>query len=180
MKQAVVKCDVCGGHYVAQMAADSSPTFCCSNTPRCSSTKSVCEFVLAYIRQYGINVYRWGAHCWNCCEITPIYTYRLIRDLAWVSPFFNSFPEVMLGTLPSVDAFFIEHFDSVKGVGKAGRAVNTCIYCGAQQGQVFRINDHALFLKQQRASHANFCMGNIVYPDTAWIENDIKAIFDCP
>lgn len=33
MKQAVVKCDVCGGYYVAQMAADGSPVFCCSNTP---------------------------------------------------------------------------------------------------------------------------------------------------
>ena len=47
----------------------------CTNFPKCKSKLSKSKFMLSFIKENGINIYKWEKKCWKCGKTrTSIHT----------------------------------------------------------------------------------------------------------
>ncbi len=117
----------------------------CSNYPNCTSTLSVPDFVLTYLKIYGLNIYSWKRVCYKCQKNTNVFSYFLNYELVNADDFFSSFFGIGLGDLEYIDNILSERISTVKmrysKTTNSKYMANTCEHCGALQGRNYVVDD---------------------------------------
>lgn len=139
-----IRCKQCNGHYV--LRDGKYGTFAgCSNYPHCKSTMKLFEFVQAFIKEHGINIYRWEKDCWKCGKRTPVFSYYLNNELEELDEDLGSYGPIGLGDLDHIDQLLGKEFSSIKmrysNTTKSKYMANTCVHCGALQGRNYVVDD---------------------------------------
>lgn len=157
----------------------------CSNYPSCKSTLNLPDLVLNYIRNYGLNIYRWERECYKCKKKTPVYSYYLDYDLADLDELFSmGGPTVGLGDLNYIDELLSKQIPTIQqrysNTTKSNYMANTCEHCGALQGRNYVVDDpHEIIgeLWHDRGMR-KFLYTNIKIKDIAPLQKDIKQLYD--
>jgi hypothetical protein len=97
------------------------------------------EFVQAFIKEHGINIYRWEKDCWKCGKRTQVFSYYLNYELEELDEDLGSYEPIGLGDLDHIDQLLGREFSSIKmrysNTTKSKYMANTCVHCGALQGR---------------------------------------------
>jgi hypothetical protein len=77
------------------------------------STLKILDFVYEYTKNYGVNIYAWDKVCWKCGKNTKVYSYYLSYDLSEVDNYFESFSNVGLGDINSMDKLLSTKYPNI-------------------------------------------------------------------
>ena len=178
-----VKCRLCNGHYVLR-SGKFGDFMGCSNYPNCKSTLKLGDFVLEYIKTYGINIYAWNKLCWKCGKSTKVYSYFLNYDLAEaeIDEYFESLGFIGLGDIETIDKLLSLKYPTIckkfsKTINESYFA-NTCEHCKALQGRNYVVDDpHEIMHELFYNGMDKYFVENIPYEKAKVSLNEIKSLF---
>ncbi|MGG3523667.1 topoisomerase DNA-binding C4 zinc finger domain-containing protein [Bacillus pseudomycoides] len=144
-----VKCNDCNGFYILR-SSDYGEFGGCTNFPKCKSKLSKSNFILSFIKENGMNIYKWERLCWKCGKNTEVYSYYLHYQLLKSSTKTNVVVFAGIGDIESVDNYLTNKYPSIQlKYSKTINSIyiaNSCIHCNALQGKNYIVDDpHEIF-----------------------------------
>ncbi|MBT2576912.1 topoisomerase DNA-binding C4 zinc finger domain-containing protein [Bacillus sp. ISL-8] len=144
-----VKCKDCNGFYMLR-SSDYGEFGGCTNFPKCKSKLSKSKFMLSFIKENGINIYKWEKKCWKCGKNTDVYSYYLHHQQLKSSANTTALVFAGIGNLKSVDNYLTNKYPSIQikysKTTNSRYTANTCIHCNALQGKNYVVDDpHEIF-----------------------------------
>ncbi|MDA2385409.1 topoisomerase DNA-binding C4 zinc finger domain-containing protein [Bacillus cereus] len=144
-----VKCNDCSGFYILR-SSDYGEFGGCTNFPKCKSKLSKSKFILSFIKENGINIYKWEKKCWKCGKNTEVYSYYLHYQLLKSSVNATALVFAGIGYIQSIDNYLTNKYPSIQlkysKTINSGYIANTCIHCNALQGKNYIVDDpHEIF-----------------------------------
>ncbi|HFJ9466699.1 topoisomerase DNA-binding C4 zinc finger domain-containing protein [Bacillus sp. FSL L8-0199] len=144
-----VKCNDCNGFYILR-SSDYGEFGGCTNFPKCKSKLSKSKFILSFIKENGINIYKWKKKCWKCRKNTDVYSYYLHYQLLKSLGNTTALVFAGIGDIKSADNYLTCKYPSIQlKYSKTINSIyiaNTCIYCNALQGKNYVVDDpHEIF-----------------------------------
>ena len=177
-----ILCPKCDGYFI--LKDGKFGTFAgCSNFPKCKETKKIYQLVLDYIKNNGINIYKWEKNCWKCKQNTSVFSYFLTYELQFIDEYFNmAFGTIGLGDIFYVDKLLSEHIPTIKrmysNTTKSYSIANTCEHCGALQGRNFVVDDpHEIMNELFSRGMNKYYYATLPIEDISNIEKGIKYLF---
>lgn len=179
-----IACKSCSGIYDVDWY-DEKTFVRCSNYPKCKSTLSLTDFILEYLKKYGLKIYRWEKICYKCKKTTYVYSYYLNYELEYLSLYFQAYGNnVGLGDLNYVDNILKNQIDTIKmcysNTTHSSYIANTCQHCGALQGKYYVVDDPHEILNELWHEHSmtKFLFKHLNFDDVSPLRNDIENIYE--
>ena len=178
-----ISCGSCNGYY--KIREGKYGVFAgCSNYPTCKSTLNIPDFILKYIQNYGLNIYRWEKECYKCKKKTPVYSYYLDYDLADLDELFSlGGPTVGLGDLSYIDDLLSKQISTIQlrysNTTKSKYMANICEHCGALQGRNYVVDDPHEIIGElwHDRDMGKYLYTNIKIKDITPLKMDIKQLY---
>lgn len=177
-----IRCKQCNGTYVLREGRYGAFAGC-TNFPRCKSTMKFFELVQAFIRERGINIYRWQRICWNCEKNTPVYSYFLDYELKELDEYLSTYGPIGLGDLEHIDMLLANEIPSIQirhsNTTKSRYMANTCVHCSALQGRNYVVDDPHEIIAELWHDHnmKKYLYKTITLNDLTPLLSDLKRLY---